>query len=92
MHDSFHQLIREQSQRAAEEGLELQPLGPGAGTPGASGEPAGLARPLDGAGGALSPLSLSDSPPAAWQVGAGIEGGTAGGQHLQTLWTSLSVC
>ncbi|KAM5306871.1 transmembrane channel-like protein 6 isoform 2-T2 [Glossophaga mutica] len=37
VHDSFHQLIREQSQRVAEEGLELQPLGPGAGTLGASG-------------------------------------------------------
>ncbi|XP_035890098.1 transmembrane channel-like protein 6 isoform X2 [Phyllostomus discolor] len=37
VHDSFHQLIREQSQRAAEEGLELQPLGPGAGTLGPSG-------------------------------------------------------
>ncbi|XP_054449122.1 transmembrane channel-like protein 6 [Pteronotus mesoamericanus] len=37
VHDSFHQLIREQSQRAAEEGLELQSLGWGAGAPGASG-------------------------------------------------------
>ncbi|XP_053516482.1 transmembrane channel-like protein 6 isoform X2 [Artibeus jamaicensis] len=35
VHHSFHQLIREQSQRAAEEGLELQPLGLGAGTLGA---------------------------------------------------------
>ncbi|XP_045691852.1 transmembrane channel-like protein 6 isoform X2 [Phyllostomus hastatus] len=37
VHDSFHQLIREQSQRAAEEGLELQPLGPGTGTLGPPG-------------------------------------------------------
>ncbi|XP_053767096.1 transmembrane channel-like protein 6 isoform X2 [Desmodus rotundus] len=37
VHDSFHQLIREQSQKAAEEGLELQPLGQQARTLGASG-------------------------------------------------------
>lgn len=37
VHESFHQLIREQSQRAAEQGMELQPLGPGAGTLGPSG-------------------------------------------------------
>ncbi|XP_036920410.1 transmembrane channel-like protein 6 isoform X2 [Sturnira hondurensis] len=37
VHHSFHQLILEQSERAAEEGLELQLLGPGAGTPGAAG-------------------------------------------------------
>ncbi|XP_021569281.1 transmembrane channel-like protein 6 [Carlito syrichta] len=30
VHDSFHQLIQEQSQRAAQEGLELQPREPGA--------------------------------------------------------------
>lgn len=29
VHDSFHQLIQEQSLRVAEEGLELLPLGPG---------------------------------------------------------------
>lgn len=36
VHDSFHQLIQEQSQRAAEEGLELQQV---ARTLGAPGEP-----------------------------------------------------
>lgn len=41
VHDSFHQLIQEQSQWVAEEGLELQHRGSGAGTPGASGEPRG---------------------------------------------------
>lgn len=29
VHDSFHQLIQEQSLRVAEEGLELLSLGPG---------------------------------------------------------------
>ncbi|XP_016061746.1 PREDICTED: transmembrane channel-like protein 6, partial [Miniopterus natalensis] len=37
MHHSFHQLIQEQSQWAAEEGLELQPTGLGAGALDASG-------------------------------------------------------
>ncbi|XP_053748563.1 LOW QUALITY PROTEIN: transmembrane channel-like protein 6 [Panthera pardus] len=37
VHDSFHQLIREQSQCVAEEGLELQQRGLGAGAPGTSG-------------------------------------------------------
>lgn len=36
LHHSFHQLIQEQSRGAAEEGLELQPRGPGAGAAGAS--------------------------------------------------------
>nr|KAF6297164.1 transmembrane channel like 6 [Myotis myotis] len=36
MHQSFHLLIQEQSQGAAEEGLELQPQAPGAGAAGAS--------------------------------------------------------
>ncbi|XP_042821623.1 transmembrane channel-like protein 6 [Panthera tigris] len=37
VHDSFHQLIREQSQCVAEEGLELRQRGLGAGAPGTSG-------------------------------------------------------
>lgn len=41
VHDSFHQLIQEQSQWVAEEGLELQHRGSGAGTPGTSGESTG---------------------------------------------------
>lgn len=49
MHQSFHLLIQEQSQGAAEEGLELQPQGPGTGAAGASGEPAWL-RPRPGRG------------------------------------------
>ncbi|XP_015998710.2 transmembrane channel-like protein 6 isoform X2 [Rousettus aegyptiacus] len=36
MHRSFHQLLQEQSQCVAEEGLELQPRGPGARAPTAS--------------------------------------------------------
>uniref|UniRef100_A0A8C6G5H7 Transmembrane channel-like protein n=1 Tax=Mus spicilegus TaxID=10103 RepID=A0A8C6G5H7_MUSSI len=43
VHDSFHQLIQEQSLRVAEEGLELLPLGPGRGDqtlPGLEGAPA----------------------------------------------------
>ena len=39
MHDSFHQLIQEQSRWVAEEGLELQQRQPGTGALGASGEP-----------------------------------------------------
>ncbi|XP_058558790.1 transmembrane channel-like protein 6 [Neofelis nebulosa] len=37
VHDSFHQLIQEQSQCVAEEGLELRQRGLGAGAPGTSG-------------------------------------------------------
>lgn len=39
MHDSFHQLIQEQSRWVAEEGLELQQRQLETGTLGAAGEP-----------------------------------------------------
>lgn len=55
VHDSFHQLIQEQSQWVAEEGLELQQREPGAGGPQTSGEPSRHgARCPDAVGGARS--------------------------------------
>lgn len=42
VHDSFHQLIEEQSRWVAEEGLELQQREQGAGASETSGEPSGL--------------------------------------------------
>lgn len=80
VHDSFHQLIREQSQKAAEEGLELQPLGQQARTLRASGEPAGRT------------LNLLDTPPPGSLARVGVEVGDAGRQRLQALWTSPSAC
>lgn len=66
MHHSFHQLIQEQSQCVAEEGLELQPRGPGAGAPAASGEPA---CPRPGAG------LVRAGPPAVCRPGVGVRAG-----------------
>lgn len=71
MHDSFHQLIQEQSQWAAEEGLELQQMGSGT-----SGEPA-WPRPRwwDAVGRALNPLILPGCPS---QQSAGLGQGWVG--------------
>lgn len=83
MHRSFHQLLQEQSQCVAEEGLELQPRGPGARAPTASGEPA---RPRPGcwAGAARAPGLLQ-----AWDGGGGGVGEIAGQLCPRDLWTSL---
>lgn len=85
VHDSFHQLILEQSRWAAEEGLELQRREPGTGALGDSGEPArpgwdGVARKDP----EPSP-ALRKSLPAAWG------GGGASSQRCPCrLQTSLS--
>lgn len=59
VHDSFHQLIQEQSRWVAEEGLELQERERGAGAPQTTGEPTPPGRCTGAAGGALNLPSLS---------------------------------
>lgn len=86
MHDSFHQLIQEQSLWAAEEGLELQQLGSGA-----SGEPA-WPRPRwwDSVGRALTPSTSQDVPPGGLQAWDGNGWGRSLAPCLQDLQASLS--
>ena len=103
VHDSFHQLIEEQSRWVAEEGLELQQREPGAGAGASetSGEPSAgpggrswwpvlVRRRWDSAGRALSLPCLAGhlSWPTAG-LGWGLAGEIAGPPCLQDLWTNL---
>ena len=76
VHDSFHQLIQEQSQCVAEEGLELRQRGLGAAAPGTSGEPSWPRRPAAAVGRALSLPGLSGHPS---RLRAGPRWGPGGG-------------
>lgn len=75
VHDSFHQLIQEQSRWVAEEGLELQHRALGAGALGASGEPAcpGPGRVLGCVGRTRSLSTSQEAPPSSLEqlVGRG---------------------
>lgn len=84
VHDSFHQLIQEQSRWVAEEGLELQERELGAGAPQTTGEPTPPGRCTGPAGGALSLPSLSQ--PRAWA------GETAGRRVSRTSRPVFVVC